>query len=111
VTLSGTGTFLKVSPPQINFGSVRIGKSSNPSKITLTNTGTSSLTVASISITGSNVGDFSQSNGCTTPLKKNGSCSVSVTFSPQTTGARSANVTIVDGSGVSQNVLLGGTGK
>jgi hypothetical protein len=111
VTLSGAGTFLKLSPTQINFGAVRVGKSSNPTMITLTNTGQSSMQVGSVTITGTNIGDFSQSNGCTTPLKKNGSCSVSVTFSPKTTGARSANVTIVDGSGVSQNVPLSGTGK
>jgi phospholipase C len=111
VTLSGTGTFLKISPTQIDFGSVRVGKSSNPTKVTLTNTGKSSLTVASISITGSNVGDFSQSNGCTSPLRQNGTCTVSVTFTPKTTGARSANLTMVDGSGVTQSVALSGVGK
>jgi hypothetical protein len=111
VTLTGIGTFLQISPTQINFGSVRVGKSSNPTKVTLTNTGTGSLQVASVTITGSNVGDFTQTNGCTAPLKSKRSCSVSVTFSPKTTGARSANVTIVDGSGVTQNVPLTGTGK
>ena len=76
--------------------------------VTLTNTGTASLTVSSIMATG----DFSQTNNCPASVVAGGTCTITVTFKPSTTGARTANVKVVDDAVTSpQLVKLTGTGQ
>ena len=48
----------------IDFGSQPVGTASSPSPITLTNSGTASLTVSSVTVTGANATDFAQTNNC-----------------------------------------------
>jgi uncharacterized repeat protein (TIGR02543 family) len=55
---------------------------------------TAPLTVSGITFTGSNPGDFSQTNTCTAPIPANGSCSITITFNPQAMGNRAAVLTI-----------------
>jgi len=111
VPLAGTGTAVKLAPGSLNFGTVKVGTSSPAKKVTVTNLGNTALTINSISIGGTNAGDFSQNNTCGNSLAANASCSISVTFTPSATGSRSANVTIVDSDpGSPQKVTLSGTG-
>jgi len=99
------------NPNSLNFGTVKIGHSSTKN-VTLTNTGTTALTISSVSTTGPNHGDYVPGNGCPSSLSPGVSCTISVTFTPSATGTRSANLTVVDNAAFStQNVPLTGKGS
>ncbi len=111
VPLSGTGTVVKLSPIGINFGDQKVGTRSSPVPVTLTNEGTTTLSISQITITGNNAGDFSQKNNCGSSVPAGGYCTIKVTFAPQAQGQRSAAVTISDnGGGSPQSVQLAGNG-
>ena len=113
VALTGTGTAPAVtfSPTSLSFGNQAVGTSSTAQLVTLTNSGTATLTITSIAVTGTNSTDFSQTNNCGTSLAAGVGCTVSVTFSPQASGARSATLSVTDNAtGSPQTVALTGTG-
>jgi len=111
VSLTGTGTVVKLAPSSLNFGSVAVGHTSAAQTVTVTNTGTVSLSITNIGITGTNAGDFSETNTCGSSLGTGASCSVSVAFTPRATGSRIAQLSISDnGGGSPQTVSLSGTG-
>jgi hypothetical protein len=79
--------------------------------VTVTNNGNIALTITSIQITGANKADFAQTNNCSSPVAPNGSCNISVTFTPSVTGTRNASVAIADNAANSpQSVALTGIG-
>jgi uncharacterized repeat protein (TIGR03803 family) len=111
VSLSGTGTTAKLSPLSLSFGTETVGVKSAVKTVTLTNEGTAALAITSMAITGTNAGDFAQTNTCATSLAASASCSISVTFTPSATGARSAAISVTDNAtGSPQKVALSGTG-
>lgn len=111
VSLSGTGTVVKLVPTSLSFGSQKVGTTSAPKSVTMTNVGTTVLTINGISLTGTNAGDFSQTHTCGGTLGAGASCTISVTFHPSATGTRSAALSISDnGGGSPQKVPLSGTG-
>lgn len=75
----------------------------------MNNTGSTSLTITSITLAGANSGDFAQTNDCGASLQPGASCSITVTFTPTVIGNRSAAVKIVD-SAPQQWVSLTGLG-
>ncbi len=110
-TLLSAQPVVKLSPTMLSFGNQMVDVSSSPLPITLTNTGTASLSVTNIKISGSNHGDFSQTNNCGSSLAVNASCTINVTFTPTKTGSRVSTVSITDNaSGSPQSVALAGTG-
>jgi hypothetical protein len=116
--LSGTGVAtapgVALSPGSLSFGNQNTGTTSSPQTVTLTNNGNAPLTITSITIAGTNAGDFAQTNTCPTgssTLAANATCTISVTFTPAANGTRSGNVTITDNAGGSpQTIALSGTG-
>lgn len=114
IALSGTGTVPVVSLAPtggLSFGSQAVGTTSSGQNITLTNTGGAALSVSSVTITGANAGDFSQTNTCGSSVTAGALCTIRVTFAPSTAGARSASVLIADNAaGSPQTVSLSGTG-
>ena len=93
------------------FGNQAVGTTSTPQKVTLNNAGASKLYLTSISISGVNPQDFAQTNTCGKSIGAGASCTISVTFTPMATGARSASVSIADnGGGSPQALALTGTG-
>jgi hypothetical protein len=111
VALSGTGTKITLLPIGINFGQQKVGTSSNPSKVTLSNNGTSTLNISNIAIGGTDPGDFSQTNDCGKVLPVGSHCTFQVVFTPTQTGSRSAKLQVFDDAEPSpQEVALGGTG-
>jgi hypothetical protein len=111
VALSGAGTVVKLSPEGVNFGDEKVGTKSAAVPVQLTNTGKTALSITKIAITGTDAGDFSQTNNCGTTVPAGGSCTIKVTFQPTTTGSRSANLAVSDdGGGSPQEVALAGTG-
>ena len=112
VKLNGTGkTAVSLSRSSLTFVSRKVGTTSSTQSFTLTNLG-NKLTINGISITGTNPGDFAQTNTCGTSVAAGASCTVNVTFTPTATGSRSASVTISDSDPTSpQSVSLSGTGS
>jgi hypothetical protein len=112
VSLSGSGINPQASfsPTSLSFGTIKVGKSSTLS-VTLSNPGTTALAISSVSVSGTNAGNFVKSNACPSLLAASAKCTISVTFTPSATGARSAKLTVVDNAGTgTQTVPLSGTG-
>ena len=91
------------------FGAVLVGTSGSPQSVTLTNTGSANLANISISFTGTNSADFSQATtpatNCGTPLAPAASCTITVTFTPASSGFRSATLSISDNATGSPQTL------
>jgi hypothetical protein len=116
VALSGTGVTpapaVSLTPSSLSFGSQVVGTTSAAQTVTLKNSGTADLSISSIGLGGANPGDFAQSNTCPSTLAAGATCSISVTFTPISTGTRSASVSITDNASDSpQAVALSGTGS
>jgi len=75
------------------------------------NTGTGSLTISSVTVTGTNASAFSISPNTCTTVAPNGACTIQVVFTPPATGTYLASVSISDNAtGSPQAVTLSGTG-
>lgn len=100
-----------ISPTSLRFGSVAIGATSAPSNATLTNKGTTSISIDSIGITGAYGSWFAQTNDCPGTLPAGASCSISVSFSPLAAASRSAKLVIsTRATTVPLYVSMSGTG-
>jgi hypothetical protein len=121
VTLAGQGTLAVptavVTPTQLNFGNRAVGTSSEVNTVTLTNTGSAALNIASITITGSYSAEFRIVTEKTTcpvsggQVPPNNRCAIALVFSPVSIGSKSAQLTIVDdAAGSPQTVSLAGVG-
>jgi len=117
ITLSGTGTVPSagVQPSSLGFGNEAVGTSSGAQTVSVSNSGAAPLVVSSVSVSGTDSGDFAATdNSCTSPVSPGGSCTVSVTFAPTSALGRTATLTITDNdqgvAGSTQTVTLTGTG-
>ena len=111
VTITLSSGTVQIVPYSLNFGAVVVNAKSSPRSVVLTNTGTSALSITGITITGTNSGDFSQTNTCNSSVSAGMTCDVTATFSPKARGLRSASISIADSSTDSpQQVSLSGTG-
>jgi hypothetical protein len=118
--LSGTGTAPAVglSPSPVAFGNQPVGSASGPRTITLTNSGSATLNIGSIAVTGTNAGDFALSPAGSAPcsfgassLGAGNSCTFNIMFTPASAGSRAGNVSVASGASSSpDNVPLSGTG-
>jgi len=111
VALSGVGVAPSASlnPTTLSFGNQAVGTTSAAQVVTLSNTGIGPLSISSIGIGGMNPGSFAQANTCGNMLAVNGSCPISVTFKPGSTGSKSAVLQVHDAAGT-QSASLSGTG-
>jgi hypothetical protein len=114
VEVSGRGTFVALSPNPLNFGPQKVGTTSSPQQLSITNNGSTSLAISSISLGGADAKDFAVSgtSNCTSGrLAAGATCSVTITFSPRKTGACGAIVFVDDnGAGSPETGALTGTG-
>lgn len=102
---------LTATPTSISFPSTTIGSAATAKIVTLNNTGTTAITLSSISITGTNVGDFTQSHTCGSSIAAGGSCTITVGFTPTVSGTRSAVLQIGSNASNAPTLLaLTGTG-
>jgi len=107
----GPATTATVSPTSLTFGSQAIGTTSAAKPVTLTNTGTSVLEILSITFTGTNPGDFVQTNTCGTSIAAGKTCTINVSFKPRGDNARTATLNVNDNTAnTPQKVTLTGTG-
>jgi Putative Ig domain/HYDIN/CFA65/VesB-like, Ig-like domain len=101
------------TPTSLTFAAQAIGTTSAPQSITVSNTGNAPLFINSAATRGANPLDFTQvSDGCSgVTLAAGTSCSVSITFSPTASGARSATFILTDNAaGSPQTVPISGSG-
>lgn len=101
---------LDVTPASLDLGNQQVGTTSAAQNVTVRNAGGGTLTVASAVLSGTDNADFGIVNNCATGLGHLQSCTIGVTFSPATTGLKSATLTVTDGDGAVQTVALSGTG-
>jgi F5/8 type C domain/Pectate lyase superfamily protein/Abnormal spindle-like microcephaly-assoc'd, ASPM-SPD-2-Hydin len=110
VPLSGTGVapgpILSTNPASLSFAGTIVGQSAASQTVTVTNSGTTSATVSAVSASG----DFSQTNTCGT-LAVGASCTVTVKFTPTTSGTRTGAVTLTSNANNSPtSISLTGSG-
>jgi trimeric autotransporter adhesin len=113
VPLSGTGvsTGVTLSPSSVAFGNESVGVASAAESVTLTNSGSSALTVSSIAVSGTNPGDFTENSTCGASVAAGGTCTIVLVFTPAASGARAAVLSVADNAtGSPQSVALSGTG-
>lgn len=114
--LMGTGVLGPVpkavlSAVNIGFGNQAIGSASTAQAVMLTNAGAAPLGITGIWLTGANSTEFGLSTTCANVLAAGASCTVSLSFLPAGTGARSASLAFSDSvAGSPQTVSLSGTG-
>jgi hypothetical protein len=123
VLLSGTGTGAPVpqptataaatlSPSSLTFTSAFVGAQTPQQSVTITSSGTSSLHISSVQLTGPNASDFILTNDCsiTTAYALNQACSISVSFTPSSLGTRIASIAVTDDTANSpQSIALVGS--
>jgi hypothetical protein len=99
------------NPTSLLYGPIKVGKNRTLETV-FSNTGTTTLNIDSITITGTDHGDFMQTNACPTSLAPGDGCTISVTFAPTAIGTRSAFLVVTDNAQHStQQAFLGGSGK
>ncbi len=109
-TAPGCGS-VTLSPTSINFGSEAVGTTSNSQQVILNNAQSTSLTISSIFGSGTNPGDFKQTNDCGSTVAAGASCTINVSFAPTATGTRTAVLNVADNAINSpQTVSLSGSG-
>lgn len=110
--LTGTGTVMTLQPSSLTFAPQTVKTSSPPQSITVTNIGSTTVTMNKINIAGVHGGSYSETNNCGTTLAAGSNCTVNVTFTPQSKGVLAAAVDVGDtGGGSPQVVSLSGTGQ
>ena len=101
-----------LSPTSLTFATQLVGTTSPAQSVTLTNSGNTTLNITSITITGTDHGDFAQTNTCGSSLGAGKSCTISVTFKPTQINTRTGTLSVTDNGapGSPQKVSLTGTG-
>ena len=100
-------TSVRLSSTSLTFAGQTVRTTSTPQKVTLTNIGSTALTISRITV-GKN---FSQSNNCGSMVSARASCTINLTFSPTWVGTPTSTLTIVDADPTSpETVTLTGTG-
>ncbi len=99
---------LSITPGSLNFAIQAVSSASSAQTLTLTNSGSTPLTISQTSTSG----DFARTSSCTpAPLRPGASCTVSITFLPTSTGTRTGLLTVYSNAATSQTtVQLSGSG-
>lgn len=109
IPMTGTGVASLAFSSSVNFADQAVGTTSAPRNVTVTNTGSTPVTVASI--TSSVPSEFGVSSANCTTINAGANCTISLTFTPAAAGARSATITIAsNGVGSPQTISVSGNG-
>jgi hypothetical protein len=120
VTLTGRGTAatFSASPASTSFGGQRTGTTSLPQTFTIANTasgpnaGVMTIAAGGVTLAGADPGQFTiTADGCSgQTVAAGGNCTVSASFAPTSTGAKSASMRVVDDApGSPHTIGLSGT--
>ena len=105
-------TGFSVSPSTVPFGNQLVGAASSAQTLTVTNTGTSNLTISEKELAGADPGQFALgADTCNTPVAPGNTCTIAVSFSPTSPGDKSATLEFTSNALTSPDtVTLSGTG-
>jgi hypothetical protein len=107
LTGHGTSGIVSLATTSISFADQFVGTTSAEQTVTLSNPATSPLFLDSLGVTG----DFTKTSTCGSPVAADGSCTISVTFSPSAIGISVGAVTIADSAPGSPHLIdLSGKG-
>ncbi|MGA8042928.1 MAG: FG-GAP-like repeat-containing protein [Terracidiphilus sp.] len=110
-TVTVPHSYAGVSDASLTFGTIATGGKSQTKAMTIANGSDDALQISSISISGNNRSDFSETDNCVPGVAANSSCSINVTFKPTGSGSRAASMLISgDAANLPQQVALIGTG-
>ena len=98
---------VSVSPLVVNYGTVAVG-ASKAETVVLTNDQSTPLAIGSITLSGTDVADFSAKSNCGTSRLPGADCTITVTAKPAATGARTATLSIEDAVGTQTVQLIVG---
>ncbi len=111
VTQSSGGPIVTFTPTTVTFGKILVGTKACCKLLTVKNTGTATLNISNIAITG----DFALNtvaSQCGSTLAVGKTCKEKVSFTPTAKGARTGSLTFTDNAPNSpQSVPITGTGK
>jgi len=115
LTLNGIGAIsasVSLAPHSLCFGNQPVATTSSAETITLSNSGSTAVSISGLAIGGANSGDFAEiADTCGSPLAAGGACTIGVTFTPSSAGQRTATLSITDSaSGSPQTASFTGTG-
>jgi hypothetical protein len=101
-----------VSPTSLSWSKVAVGQAGGQKVVTLTNSGSSTITINSIAFTGTDAADFAVfSKTCGSTLASSASCTANIVFKPNTAGTLTATLNFTDtASNSPQQVALTGLG-
>jgi len=100
-----------VSPTTLRFGSHVLNTASPVLAVTLVNRGTMPFAVTGFTLGGSGARHFAQANDCPANLDAGASCTIGVTFTPTSTGNKSAKLYVAtSATSTPTGVSLYGTG-
>jgi hypothetical protein len=109
VSLVGNGVagapIVALSPMVATFGDQAVNTTSAAQQVTLANTGSATLNISGITLTGTNSGDFAQTYDCGSSVAAAASCTISVTFTPTASGTRSGQLVIASNASSSPDVV------
>jgi hypothetical protein len=102
-----TSATLNANPGSLTFASQTVNTTSGAQSVTVSNSGNAAAAVSSVTTSG----DFAQTNTCGTSIAAGASCTVSVTFRPTASGARTGTLTVnSNATNPALSVSLSGTG-
>jgi hypothetical protein len=114
----GGGAAVTLTPTSLKWGKVLVGVTNGKKKVTVTNSGTATLSITNIATSGDFAMVTVKKTKKITPcvigsaVAPGASCLVEVSFTPTQAGARTGNLTFTDNAPNSpQSVALSGTGK
>ncbi len=111
IALSGAAPVATVSEMLLAFGPQQAQMSSAPQQVTLTNTGSATLTITNIIVSGTNSSAFVFPNPCGGSLAAGANCAIEGHFAPEGAGPMAAALTITDNAtGSPQSIGLSGVG-
>lgn len=118
VAITGNGTAQAVGIPLLSesgpiaFADTQVGASAAVHTTTLNNSGTAALRIATLTLGGSQPGDFVVAGTCAANgvVGAGASCTITTAFRPTAAGARAASLLLVTDAGAQFTLALGGNG-
>lgn len=118
VGITGTGTTQATAKPALSetgpiaFADTQVGSSAAAHTTTLGNSGNAALKISTLTLGGTNPGDFVVGGTCAAnvSVSSGASCTITTAFKPTAAGARSADLLLVTDSGAQFHLTLNGNG-
>jgi hypothetical protein len=102
----------QLSTGSLSYGLVTVGTTSASKPVVLTNTGTTALSITSITVAGTDPGDFTETTACASSLVAGKSCTINVSFKPTAKGSQPATLVVASNAKNSpQQIALSGDGN